>query len=281
MLRSGGMEPFMKLAFSTIGCPDWSFEEIFATAKDFGMNGFEVRGIGNELHAPKIKPFLPPYLEGTKKLLSDSGIEIPMLTSSACIGSRGKMLQNYINESNEYINLAASLGVPFIRVLCSKNPQPDEEVDIDFLAGVYAQICEYGEKKGVTPLIETNGVLSDSAVMARLLAKVTSQNRGVLWDVHHPYRFNGETPEQTVSAIGSEIKYLHVKDSVFKNGKVEYRMMGYGDVPVLDALKAMKAIGYEGYVSLEWVKRWIPDLEEPGIVFAHFANYMTWLMKAL
>ena len=179
------------------------------------------------------------------------------------------------------MDLAKSLGAPFVRVLCSKNPEPDTEIDIDFLAGVYTQLCEYGAKMGVTPLIETNGALADTAVMAKLLSKVTSKNRGVLWDVHHPYRFFGESPEQTVGNIGSEIKYLHVKDSVCKNGRVEYRMMGYGDVPVLDALRAMKARGYEGYVSLEWVKRWNPDLEEPGIVFAHFSNYMTWLMKAL
>ena len=37
--------------------------------------------------------------------------------------------------------------------------------------------------------------------------------------------------------------------------------------------------GYEGYFSLEWVKRWDFTLEEPGIVFAHYANYMRKLEK--
>ena len=32
--------------------------------------------------------------------------------------------------------------------------------------------------------------------------------------------------------------------------------------------------GFDGFFSLEWVKRWNPDLQEPGIVFAHYKNYM-------
>ena len=271
----------MKLAFSTLGCPDWTFEEIYATAKDMGLSGIEVRGIGNEMHAPLIRPFLPQNIAQTKKQLNDAGMEIPMLTSSVCIGSKGGLTEKYIVETKEYIDLAQKLGTPFIRVLCSKNPEPDTEIDLDFLAEVYSRICKYGEEKGVTPLIETNGALANSTVMASLLCRVKCANRGVLWDIHHPFRYFGEAPEKTVANLTHEIKYLHVKDSVMKNGRVQYRMMGYGDVPVLDALTALKAAGYDGYISLEWVKRWNPDLEEPGVVFAHFANYMDWMLKAL
>lgn len=42
----------MKLSLSTLGCPGWSWNEIFATAKDLGMNGIEVRGVANEMFAP-------------------------------------------------------------------------------------------------------------------------------------------------------------------------------------------------------------------------------------
>ena len=43
----------MKLSFSTIGCPDWTWRDIFTTAKDIGMDGIEVRCIGSELFAPR------------------------------------------------------------------------------------------------------------------------------------------------------------------------------------------------------------------------------------
>ncbi len=33
-------------------------------------------------------------------------------------------------------------------------------------------------------------------------------------------------------------------------------MRGEGDLPVYALLDALKDSGYDGYVSLEWVKRW-------------------------
>ena len=44
----------MKLAFSTIGCPNWSYDEVVSTASDLGYDGFEVRGIGGEIYAPDV-----------------------------------------------------------------------------------------------------------------------------------------------------------------------------------------------------------------------------------
>jgi fatty-acyl-CoA synthase len=39
----------MKLAFSTLGCPDFSWNDIYSMAKDLGFNGIEIRGLGNEI----------------------------------------------------------------------------------------------------------------------------------------------------------------------------------------------------------------------------------------
>ena len=36
----------MKLAFSTVGCPDFQWSEIYSMAKDLGFDGIEVRGLG-------------------------------------------------------------------------------------------------------------------------------------------------------------------------------------------------------------------------------------------
>lgn len=66
-----------------------------------------------------------------------------------------------------------------------------------------------------------------------------------------------------------------------RDGQVKYRMLGYGDVPVLDCLKELDKKGFDGFVSLEWVKRWYPDLEEPGVVFSHYVTYMNYLIRQL
>ena len=112
----------------------------------------------------------------------------------------------------------------------------------------------------MTLLVETNGVYADTARLRDLLERMESDNVGALWDMHHPYRFAGESPEQTVQNLGAYIKYTHIKDSVMEDGKVVYRLMGEGDLPMDAMMRALRSINYEGYVSLEWVKRYAPDL---------------------
>ena len=123
--------------------------------------------------------------------------------------------------------------------------------------------------------METNGVYADTARLRDLLNQVRSDSVAALWDIHHPYRYAGESPEETVTNLGAYIKYVHVKDSVMENGKVSYRMMGEGDLPMEDVIRTLRSINYEGYLSLEWLKQYAPDLNDAGIVFPHYANYMS------
>ncbi len=262
----------MKLSFSTLGCPRWTFKEVVTTAKDLRLDGVEIRGIGDTINAVDIAEFSDDKIEATKERLATLGLEIPSLTSGAVLAVRDKAQVSFM-EACDYIDLASKLGVKFIRVMGTGEPHITKG-DFHLAAGLYRQLCDYAEKKGVTPLIETNGELANSKEMLDFLNTAGGSNMGVLWDVHHTVRFGEESPIDTFAALGSYIRHVHVKDSVIRGSKTEYRMMGYGDVPVEDAINLLKRVGYEGFVSLEWVKRWNPDLQEPGIVFAHFKNYM-------
>ncbi len=271
----------MKLAFSTLGCPGWTWSDIYATAKDLNFDGIEVRGIANEMYVPNAKRFDENHLDKTIKQLNDGDMKISMLTTGVAVGEDyDNALVEAFAEAKEYMDLASKLSCKYIRIMISSHPQP-EDIDIDKSIELYNEMCRYGEDKGVTPLMETNGILANSIAMQQFMDKIASKNKGVLWDIHHPYRFFNETPSQTYESIGKYIKYVHVKDSVINDNDIVYRMMGYGDVPVFDALKLLKENGYDSFISLEWVKRWNPDLEEPGIVFAHYMSYMTFLLGRL
>ena len=269
----------MKLAFSTIGCPDWTFDEIFAAAKDLKYNAVEIRGLGQELYVPKIKDFSDFYIDSTMERFANAGLAVSMFTSSASIENY-KAAETGKKEAFDYIDLAYKANVPFVRVLISQQPYP-EEVDIDCAAAAYSEICEYANGKSVCPLIETNGVFGNSAALAKFIKKINSQNKGVLWDINHPVRFFDEKAEQTYENIGEYVKYLHIKDSVQENGKIKYHMIGYGDLPIFEIVKLLKKNSFDGYLSLEWTKRWLPELQEAGIVFSHYINHMQDIIKKL
>lgn len=266
----------MKLAFSTLGCPDWTWDEIFATAKDMGIDGIEIRGIGKEMYAPRISIFAPSNAAATLDRIKSAGMELSMLTSGAVLSSPDE--EATLLEVRDYIEVASRLGVSFIRVLVSPSPQP-ETADLERAKRLYTKLCSEAKTAGVCLLVETNGALTSSSAMASFMQGSDPESAGVLWDLHHPYRFCGESPETTYRNIGSYVKYMHVKDSVMKDGAVQYRMMGHGDVPIFDTVKLMRENGYDGFISLEWVKRWNNDLQEPGLVFYHYGTYMEYLIE--
>lgn len=263
----------MKFGFSTLGCPDWSWEEIIASAKDLGYDGIEIRGIRNEIFAPKAQPFLDVNIESTKQKIKHLNIEICCLTSSCVIGDE-KDVASIMNEAGQYVSLAARLGVKFIRVLGDKAPQPSADVDIKSVIDHYNTILKEAKKYNINVLIETNGVFARSQTIEKLMKNIEFDNCGILWDVHHTYRFFNEDPQYTYDAIGKYVKHVHVKDSLLEGSSIKYKLLGQGDIPVKEALTVLKKQGYNGYVSLEWVKRWYSELEEPGIVFSHAINYL-------
>lgn len=261
----------MKLAFSTLGCPDWGFNDIFTTAKDLGYDAVEVRGIDREIYAPKIGEFSDEKIEETKNKLSSMGIKISMLTSAAALAIFNER-ERSLKEAMDYIDLAKKLSVPYIRIMSTDKPYFDGG-DITQCKKLFEKVVDYCENSSVTPLMETNGLFVDTAALKDFLDDVGGKS-GALWDVHHPYRFGGESIEKSVENLSKYIKYIHIKDSIVLNGRTSYKMMGYGDIPIDRAIKALDEIEFDGYYSLEWVKRWNRDLEEPGIVFAHYKNYM-------
>jgi len=263
----------MKIAFSTLGCPDFSWTDIYSMAKDFGFDGIEIRGLGNEIYAVKAQPFTESELPQTIKKLSELRLEIPCLSSGCCLKFAEDEEKNF-KEIVEYITLASKLGTPYVRILGDLEPAPEGDVDDAVVLAALKRLVPVAEEKGVTLLVETNGVYSDTSRLCSLLNNIASDAVGALWDVHHPYRFAGETPGKTIQNLGAYIKYVHIKDSVVEDGVIRYRMLGEGDLPIDDIMLALRSINYEGYISLEWVKRWAADLDDAGIVFPNFANYM-------
>ena len=263
----------MKIAFSTLGCPDFSWVDIYTMAKDFKFDGIEIRGLGENIYAVSAPPFTAGQIDKTIAKLASLHLSIPCLSTGRSLKFRDEREQ-VVKEIGEYLRLAEKLSAPYIRLLADLDGPVTGEVDDDYVAEVLLQLADMAKGTGVTLLCETNGVYADTKRLRALLDKVNRPEIAALWDMHHPYRYFGEAPQTTVDNLGGYIRHVHTKDSVMVDGKVQYRMMGEGDLPITEMLDALASIGYEGYVSLEWVKRWAPDLTDPGIVFPQFAHYM-------
>lgn len=268
----------MKLAFSTLGCPEWGWDDVISAASDLGYDGVEIRGLSNELYAPAIPEFSAHHIGETRERLSRLGLSIPCL-ASACVFGAEAGYHSALAEGKAYIDTAKALGAEFVRVMCEGTAAPEKNVDTTLVKKALVELGCHAADRNVTILLETNGWYADSERLANLFLEVESPGLGILWDVHHPYRFFGEEPRQTMSRIGKWIRYIHIKDSIIENGSVRYKMLGEGTLPIKDFIAALNDIGYDGWYTLEWVRRWDMTLEEPAIAFAHFIGYMRELKR--
>ena len=71
----------MKISFSTLACPDYSWVDIYSMAKDLGFGGIEIRGLGQDIFAVHARPFTDERLPKTLEKLRSLNLEIPCLAS--------------------------------------------------------------------------------------------------------------------------------------------------------------------------------------------------------
>ena len=114
----------------------------------------------------------------------------------------------------------------------------------------------------MTIALETHDSFASAELVGELLRRVEMPCFAAVWDVHHPYRV-GETPPDVLRALGGRIHLVHVKDARRRGAEWELVALGEGEVPVRESLAALGAAGYDGWLTVEWEKRWHPELAEP------------------
>jgi len=268
----------MKISVSTLGCPTWTLDEILARCAQYGYDAIELRGIGPDLDLTKSADFATPAaLKSTRRRIEDAGLSVSALDSSAKV-SDSATAENR-DEAKGNIDIAAALGAPFVRVFGGAILDGvDRAAAVGRAVENLVYLGDYGAAHGpVTVVLETHDAFSTGAQVLEVLKSIHHPNVGALWDLHHPYR-NGELPTETANLLGPYVRFTHVKDS--RPGGT-YCLLGDGDVPIPDCLNLLRGQGYAGYVSVEWEKRWIPELDEPEIVFPQYATKLREYLAAM
>lgn len=272
----------MKLSFTTLGCPGWTLRQIVENAAQMGYDGVDLRGLLDDIDI-SVRPEFTTHLSETKRMFADHGVAISGIAISAryaVVDPAEKSAQ--FDETRRNMELAAVLGTHILRVYGGRVPE-GHTVDsiLPTLVENLRQIGDEAEGFDVTLALETHDDWTDSAVFARLMAEADHPRVRVLWDLHHPFRTNGEPPEVTYANLAPYTVSTHVKDSVPNpGGGHTYVLLGEGDVPLKQMLDMLVEGGYDGYAILEWEKRWHRELAEPEVVFPQYVRKMReWLGK--
>src|SRR3954467_12625035 len=107
----------MKLAFSTLGCPDYGLEDVARAARAYGFAGVELRALGGGLDLLARPEFAPEAVEGTRRRLEDEGLSVCCVDTSCVFHDRDEEeRRRQVETAVRHCELADALGSPLIRV---------------------------------------------------------------------------------------------------------------------------------------------------------------------
>jgi len=266
----------LPLGFSTLGCPQWTWPQILDFAAAHAFAAVELRGILTNMDLTKVPELAPEHIGDAKRQLAAHGLSVSCLGASAQMHDMDPVKHAaQLDEAHRFIDLAHALGAPYVRVFGNAYvPGVPHDQMLAHIAGALRGLGDYARGKDVTVIIESHGDFTDSPALLEILQRADSPNVALLWDAHHTFVSGKEAPEDTVRQLGRYIRHVHLKDSVAAatEGGRRYVLTGTGQVPVQRQIEALVKLGYRGYYNFEWEKRWHPEIEEPEVAFAQFAD---------
>src|SRR5437763_1939147 len=95
------------LSFSTLGCPDWTFDQILNFAVANHYDGIEFRGVLREMDLTKCKEFNKENIPTTLQRFKDMNLKIVDLGSSSVMHlPEGPERNKSLEEAKNFITLA-------------------------------------------------------------------------------------------------------------------------------------------------------------------------------
>jgi len=264
----------MKLAFSTLGCPNWELREVVAAAREWGYDGVEFRAIGGVLDLLSRVEFGAAQIAATKNSFVDEGIEICCVDTSCVFHSteateRAKQVEIAL----AHAELAAQLGAPLIRVFPDKiQTGAQREQTRDWIAAGLRQIAEH-MPDGVNVALETHGDFARAECAAEIVTLANHPRVKLIWDVANSVAA-GDDIAHAARTVQPYLAHVHLRDAKPVAGSEHWLpvLAGNGRVSFAEAVAAITLLNYDGFVSFEWEKYWRPEIEEPEVALPDFIN---------
>lgn len=280
LLRASGLAAGparrLPLAFSTLGCPGWTWGRIVHEATRLGYAAIELRGLQGEMDLTVRPEFRGGRLQETRDQLAAAGLDVAALGASTELHEPDPLARaSHLDEARRFVDLAHGLGARFVRVFGNRLvPGEPRAATIERIAVGLAALAGYTRGSGIEILLETHGDFVRSPDLLEVLTAAGQPEAGLLWDAHHTFVAGGESPADTFRALGRHIRHVHLKDSRPGGGGVRYVLTGEGTVPVRETVRVLAAGGYGGLFSFEWEKAWHPEIADPEVALPHYARVM-------
>lgn len=236
-------------------------------AKELGAQGIQVYTTNGELS--------PENLTATKRkefldLVRSNGLEISALCGD--LGGHGfcDIIENgwKIEKSKRILDLALDLDTKIVTTHIGVIPEDKRNLRYEIMQKACRNLAEYGDSIGAYFAIETG---PETAIILReFLDSLCAKGVRVNLDPANFVMVTGDDPVKAVYELRNYIVHTHAKDGIqnyMVNPEIVYGMvqpdvppvgpsysevpLGEGSVNFTEYLKALKSIGYNGFLTIE------------------------------
>jgi sugar phosphate isomerase/epimerase len=244
-------------SISTLGCPDYSLEQVLGLAQRHQLDAVELRALSNTTDVPAVL---------TASYGTPAALATRMKSAPASIVSLDTSLKLATNTSADradflaFLPWAEACGIPWLRVFDGGKPSDTHALRamVDTVAWWHEEKNKHGWQTDI--MVETHDALFTATSIKQFLA--LAPGTAILWDAQHTWRRGEEDPVATWQAIKPHVVHIHVKDSISQPSAkhpFSYVLPGEGEF-AMAPLRAVLAAEFTGAVSLEWEKLWHPYL---------------------
>lgn len=287
-----------KIAGHTMGTPEYTVTEALQLFHDIGLDGAEIVIQDGYLSGLPTDCSMEE-LEQVRKKAQELGIRIIALTpyNSYFNSLDEEVRQKELEGIRKVIRYAQYLGAEYIRIYAGNYAAGETDPDGKKMEKLVESLRELGDDAkaaGVTLVMENhfNTMTVSAGQSMEAARRIHHPNVGILYDQANLAFTLQEDYKTAIELQMEKVRYVHVKDLEFKEGKrgfvsdqvshpreedrnVVTRIVGQGCLDWPGILRMMKEHGYEGWLSLEYERRWHPDdIPDASIGMKESAEYL-------
>jgi sugar phosphate isomerase/epimerase len=252
----------MEFAFSTNAFKKYSLVETINVLAEIGYKGIEI--LSDIPHAyPKTQS--DSDISEIRQLISRLDIRLSNLNAFTLFAIGDTYHPSWIESDPNYrklridhtiscIQLARKLGAKNISTepggpIMNNDLSQDQSLKL-FEDGIN-QVLNTAEKENVTILIEPEPdlLIENSDQFIHFIKNFDSESVGLNLDIGHFFCV-GEDPSKVIHKLSEYIRHVHLED-ISADRRHNHLILGEGAIDISSALKSLKDIGYEGFITVE------------------------------
>ena len=244
-------------------------------------------------------------IRALKRHLDEIGLEVSCIVSYASDYNLPdkERRDRALDDCRRSIRLAGELDAGFVRIYGGTFLEGDQDFDRkrEILVASMQELAAEALPLGVSLVLENhfNTMTTGPQITYDIVKEIDRTNVGILYDQANIGFLSGEDYRDCIRIQKDKIYYVHVKDFRFKRPGMKFqaasvshvkeeeravqtRIIGEGIVPWDEILPELAAVGYGGYLSMEYERRWHPDdIPFAGEGMAKGAAYLRRILEGL